>query len=497
MQYILSVDQGTTGTRAVLFDEKLNIVCSAYCEHAQIVPCPGQTEHDAMEILHNVKKLSAKVLMQAKDMGIDLSKVRCMGLANQGETVVAWDRTDGKPLAGAVVWHCTRSAGIAAELASDGAFAELVRKNTGLMIDAYFSATKIVWLRENVPAVKQAVQAGNALFGTLDSFLIWSLTGRYVTDAATASRTMLFNIHTGDWDAEILKRLDIDRNMLPEVLDNCADFGTATIPLEGEMFEVPITSSVVDQQGALFGQGCFAPGMAKATYGTGCFTLMNTGEKPVYSSHGLLTSIGWRLNGKTTYVLDGAIYMAGAVTQWLRDKMQMIENYGQLDEFSLSVPDNAGVYFVTAFSGLSAPIWNPRVKGTLVGLTTAAKRAHFVRAALESVAYQVGDLLTCFSQDFEPVRQLRVDGGLSQSRFLMQFQADIADLEVTRMKTCEVTARGVAMMAGLTIGLFTVEQLKAECVFGSSYHPAISSEKREQLLNGWSRAVRAAEAFAE
>ena len=496
MRYILAIDQGTTGTRAVVFDEKLNQRWSSYMEHRQISPQPGWTEHDPMEILENTCTVIRQVLEQAQDAGVRLEQIVCAGMANQGETTVAWDRITGEPLSNAVVWHCTRSSQIAQRLQAVPGFDALVRERTGLMIDSYFSATKMVWLRENVPAVRQALEEGRALFGTLDSWLIWKLTQRqsYVTDAATASRTMLFNIHTMDWDDDILAQLELSRSTLPQVLNNCAAFGTAKIPLDGGVFELPILGSIVDQQGALFGQFCFDAGMIKATYGTGCFVLMNTGDKPVYSQHGLLTSVGWQLADRKCYVLDGAIYMAGAVMQWLRDKLGLIEQYSDLDRNALSLPDNGGVYFVTAFSGLSAPIWDPNARGTIVGMTTNTTRAHVVRAALESVAYQVKQLLDCFQSDTRlPLQLLRADGGITRSMFLMQFQADLLDLPVTLMRSCEATAKGVAMLAGLQAGIFSgLGELSQLQETDRIYRPDLSVERRSQLLRDWSCAVERA-----
>ena len=496
MRYILSIDQGTTGTRAVIFDETLAQRWSSYMEHRQISPQPGWTEHDPMEILDNTCTVIRQVLEQARSEGVSLSQISCAGMANQGETTVAWDRITGEPLSNAVVWHCTRSAQVAQRLQELPGFDKLVRERTGLMIDSYFSATKILWLRENVPAVRQALEEGRALFGTLDSWLIWKLTDRqsYVTDAATASRTMLFNIHTLDWDEDILHTLEISRSTLPQVLNNCAAFGTAKIDLGDQMFEVPILGSIVDQQGALFGQFCFDAGMAKATYGTGCFVLMNTGDKPVYSEHGLLTSVGWKIGDRKCYVLDGAIYMAGAVMQWLRDKMGMIQEYSELDQNALSLPDNGGVYFVTAFSGLSAPIWDPNARGTIVGMTTNTTRAHVVRAALESVAYQVCQLIGCFQSDTKmPLQLLRADGGITKSMFLMQFQADLLDLPVTLMRSCEATAKGVAMLAGLQAGIFpSLEALAQLQETDRIYQPDLSVAQREALLWDWNCAVERA-----
>lgn len=491
--YILSIDQGTTGTRAVLFDEKLAQVCSSYVEHEQISRRPGWTEHDPEEIYGNTCRMAEETLKKAGEQGISPEEIRCIGIANQGETVMAWDSVSGKPLGNAVVWHCTRSEEIAERLRKLPGFPELVREHTGLQIDSYFSATKVLWLRENIPEIREAEREGRVRYGTLDSWLIWKLSGgkSYVTDAATASRTMLFNIHTLQWDEEILKTLGIEKQFLPEVLENCADFGMAKLSAEGKVIEVPITGSVVDQQAALFGQFCFEKGMAKATYGTGCFILMNAGEEPVFSSHGLLTSVGWRIGGKVCYVLDGAIYMAGAVMQWLRDGLGILESYEKLDDYALSLEGNDGVYFVTAFSGLSAPIWDAAARGMVIGLTTNSTRAHVVRAALESIAYQVYELVDCLQTDTKiSLSRLKVDGGLTKSRFLDQFQADLLDLPVVLTENCEATAKGAAMMAGLQAGIYEgLDQLLTYQITDNIYKAKMEQRERGRLLYDWRCAV--------
>ncbi len=499
--YILSIDQGTTGTRAVLFDEALTQVCTSYREHEQISRRPGWTEHDPEEIYRNTCLTAAETLGAARKMGISPEAVRCMGIANQGETVMAWDSVSGKPLGNAVVWHCTRSEGIAKGLRKLPGFPELVRERTGLQVDAYFSATKILWLREKLPQVRAAEAAGRIRYGTLDSWLIWKLTGgrRHVTDVTTASRTMLFNIHGLDWDGEILERLGIERRFLPEVLSNCADFGTASLAVGDSVLEIPIAGSIVDQQAALLGQFCFEKGMAKATYGTGCFVLMNAGERPVFSSHGLLTSVGWKIGETVCYVLDGAVYMAGAVMQWLRDGLQILEGYEKLDEYALSLKGNDGVYFVTAFSGLSAPVWDAAARGMLIGLTTNSTRAHVVRAALESVAYQVCELAECLREDTGiALRELKVDGGLTKSRFLNQFQADLLNLPVVLTESCEATAKGAAMLAGLGAGLYEgFSSLLTYQITDNTYIPKMSEGERERLLHDWRCAVDRARGWEE
>lgn len=493
MRYFLSVDQGTTGTRAVLFDEQLKQQAASYLEHRQISARPGWTEHDPEEIYRNTCQVIERTLVLAGQSGVRTEDICGMGIANQGETVMAWDSESGKPLGNAIVWHCTRSETIAARLAKLPDFEALVREHTGLRVDSYFSATKILWLRENIPEVRTAEEEGRVRYGTLDSWLIWKLTEgkRFVTDVSTASRTMLFNIRRMCWDEEILKILDLEERFLPCVLPNCADFGTALIRTGDTHIRIPILSSIVDQQGALFGQFCFEPGMAKATYGTGCFMLMNTGDRPVLSSHGLLTSVGWQIGKEVCYVLDGAVYMAGAVMQWLRDRMEILESYDRLDSYAASLENNGGVYFVTAFSGLSAPVWDSGARGTIVGLTTNSAKAHVIRAALESVAYQVHELMDCFQTDMKgPLRQLLADGGLTKSRFLMQFQADLLDIPVVLTEDCEATARGVAMLAGIQAGVYKgLFDLQTYRITDNIYLPKMDQTRRDKLLYDWHCAV--------
>ncbi len=496
MRYLLAIDQGTTGTRAILFSEALELLFASYMEHTQISAKPGWTEHDPEEILSNTKTVIGNVLREAENAGIRPEEIAGMGLANQGETCLAWDAVTGKPLANAVVWHCTRSEDVAERLRAIPDFDDYVNRTTGLRIDSYFSATKFLWLRENVPAVKEAEEAGRVRYGTLDSWLISMLTGgkSFFTDVSTASRTMLLNIHTLAWDEKILETLAIPESALPEVLPNAADFGTAAFSTEENEYAIPILSSIVDQQGALFGQCCFEKGMLKATYGTGCFALMNAGDSPVFSDHGLMTSVGWNVCGNVSYVLDAAIYMCGAVMQWLKNKLGVIEEYSDIDRYALGIPDNGGVYFVTAFSGLSAPIWDASARGTIVGLTTNSTKSHVIRAAVESVAYQVCDVIRCLEMDTGiTVRELKVDGGLTKSSFLTQFQSDVLNLPVVLMQTPEATAQGVAMIAGLKAGIFRdFAHLQSLMHIKKTVLPACAEEERSALIERWHKAEETA-----
>lgn len=493
-KYYMGIDQGTTGTTVLVLDEEWNQIARGYKEHTQIYPQPGWVEHDAMEIWQSILD-SVKDAIEKAGIGIDnMEDIACIGLDNQGETVVLWDNVTGKPVYNAIVWQDRRTAKEADEIAEK--YTDIIREKTGLLADAYFSATKIKWIIDNVPGVKEKIERGRINAGTLDTWMIWKMThGRvFVTDQSTASRTMLFNIHTGDWDDEILEILDIPRSILPEIHDSSELYGK-TDPLDFFGARIPISGSVVDQQAALFGQACLEPGMVKTTYGTGCFMLMNTGEKPIYSENGLLTTVGWGINkGEMTFALDGGIYIAGAAVQWLRDKLKIISNAAQTEEMAKSVPDTGGVFFVPAFSGLAAPHWDQYARGTIVGITGGTTQEHIVRATLESMAYQVKDNLDVMVGDSGiAIDVMRVDGGASVNEFLMQFQADILGIPVDVPVINETTALGAAYLAAYGIGEFSsLDEIQSKWKLKKRYEPQMDAETREKLLEKWHRAVERA-----
>lgn len=492
MKYILSIDQGTTGTRAMLFDEDLNTVSMSYMEHEQIYPHSGWVEHNPEEIFRNCLEVAGNVLQEAIQQNISPQDIRCIGLSNQGETVVAWDKTTGRPIYNAIVWQCRRTAREIEKMQSVPSLAEVVHQKTGLTLDAYFSASKIKWIIDNVDGARQKMEEGNLLAGTLDAWIIWKLTGgrSFYTDPSTASRTMLYNIHTLDWDDEMLSTFGVNRGILPEVLPTGGHFGD-TDPAVFFGLRIPITGSVVDQQGALFGQGCVSEGMMKCTYGTGCFLLMNIGEKPIINEHGILTSIGWKINDQVYYVLEGGIYVAGTVLQWLRDSLGLISEYSEADRLAESLPDTDGVFFVSVFSGLAAPIWDSHARGTLVGITAKTSREHIIRAALESIAYQVKMVLDVMVRCCEhKPNHLRVDGGISRSDFLMQFQADILGIPVVKPSNIEASALGAAMFAGLSAGVWNdISQILEKQTTKRHFLPRMDPKRRDELMSSWNRAV--------
>ena len=485
-RYIAALDQGTTSSRCILFDRAQNIVAIAQKEFTQFYPKPGWVEHDPMEIWSSQYGVLMEALAQS---GVDIRELAAIGITNQRETAILWDRDTGKPVYNAIVWQCRRTAELCEELEADAAFAAYVKDRTGLLIDAYFSATKIKWILDNVPGVRERAEAGKLLFGTVDSWLIWKLTGGkvHITDQTNASRTMLYDIRDLRWDEGICERLGIPGSLLPEVCSSSEIYGCVNI----QGVEVPIAGIAGDQQAALFGQTCFEPGEAKNTYGTGCFLLMNTGETPFVSKNGLLTTIAIGLNGKVSYALEGSIFVGGAVVQWLRDELGLISDSSDTEYFAGKVADTAGVYVVPAFTGLGAPYWDMNARGGVLGLTRGAGRNHIIRAALESIAYQTADVLRAMEEDTGiPLRELRVDGGASANGFLMQFQADIVDRPLRRPRIRETTALGAACLAGLATGVWkNLDDIRGSWTLDRLFAPSMAAEKREKLLNGWHEAV--------
>ena len=487
-KYIMSLDLGTTSCRSILFDKNGQICSVAQKEFTQYFPEPGWVEHDAEEIWATQKGLMFEAL---EKLGVEMSDVAGIGITNQRETTVVWDKQTGRPVCKAIVWQCRRTAEYCDELKAQG-LADVFRDKTGLVLDAYFSGTKLKWILDNVPNARERAEAGELLFGTIDTWIIWKLThGKvHVTDYSNASRTMLFNIHTLEWDEEILKILDIPRQMLPEVKASSCLYGHTEARIFGE--EVPIAGAAGDQQCALFGQTCFAPGEAKNTYGTGGFMLMNTGEKPVASKNGLVTTIAWGVDGKVEYALEGSIFVAGAAIQWLRDQLGLIRDSAESEVLAKAVPDTNGCYMVPAFVGLGAPHWDQYARGAIVGLTRGTNRNHIVRATLESLAYQVTDVLKAMEEDSGiKLGTLAVDGGACANDFLMQFQADIINTVVARPKTIETTAMGAAYLAGLAVGYWqSKEEIKANHVIAKEFAPNMEETRRAKLLDGWKKAVK-------
>jgi glycerol kinase len=487
-RYVLSVDQGTTSCRCILFDHAGTSVAVAQKEFTQYFPHPSWVEHDAREILSTQLGLVTEVQIEA---GIKPESIAAIGITNQRETTVVWDKDTGEPVYHAIVWQDRRSASLIERLKVEG-WSERIRAKTGLVPDPYFSATKIAWILDNVPGARERAEAGSLLFGTIDTWLVWNLTsGRvHATDYTNASRTMLFNIHTLSWDEELLELFDIPSSMLPDVRYSSDDFGLASHPsIAGS---IPIRGVVGDQQGAFFGQCCFGRGMSKSTYGTGCFLLLNTGDEAVTSPSGLLTTIGTAIPGEITYALEGSVFVAGALVQWLRDELGIIASAKDTDALASSVPDTGGCYIVPAFTGLGAPWWDPQARGAVFGLTRGTNRAQFVRAALESLAYQVYDVLVTMERDAGvELSALKVDGGASANQFLMQFQADILGVDVRRPRVLETTALGAAYLAGLSVGYWTDrDDLERNWVEDARFSPAMSTSRRSQLLAGWHEAVR-------
>ena len=487
-KYIIALDQGTTSSRAILFDKYGNIVSSAQKEFSQIYPKPSWVEHNPMEIWGSQSGVLREVL---ETSFIRPDEIAAIGITNQRETTIVWDKITGKPIYNAIVWQCRRTAEICDDLKEKG-LESIIKEKTGLIIDAYFSATKIKWILDNVEGAKEKAKNGELLFGTVDTWLIWNFTrGKvHVTDYSNASRTMLYNIKELKWDEDILKELDIPRSMLPEVRPSSEIYGyTDEEMLAGA--KIPISGCAGDQQAALFGQTCFEKGSVKNTYGTGCFLLMNTGDQIVESKNGLITTIAWGVNGKINYALEGSIFVGGASIQWLRDELRLIYDSGQSEYYANQANDTNGVYVVPAFTGLGAPYWDMYARGAIFGLTRGAKRGHIVRATLESIAYQTKDVLNAMEEDSKlKLKCLRVDGGASANNFLMQFQSDILNVNVDRPKIIETTALGAAYLAGLAVGFYkNKDDIKQKWVIDTEFNPKMSDKKREVLYKGWKRAV--------
>ena len=494
-KYILSFDQGTTSSRAIIFDKKGSIVATAQKEFTQIFPQPGWVEHDANEIWSTQLGVAAEAVLKA---GITKNDIAAIGITNQRETTVVWDRKTSQPIYNAIVWQDRRTADYCDTLKKDGS-AEKIKSKTGLVTDAYFSGTKIKWILENVKGAKEKAEKGELCFGTVDSWLLWKLTDGKVhaTDVSNASRTLIYNIHDLKWDEELLKMFGIPASMLPEVRSSSEVYGhteniLTTVP-------IPVSGIAGDQQSALFGQMCTQPGMVKNTYGTGCFMLMNTGTKPVASKNNLLTTIAWKVNGEVHYALEGSVFIGGAVVQWLRDGLKIIQTSGDVEALAKKVDDNGGVYVVPAFTGLGAPYWNQHARGIIVGITRGTSDAHIARAAVESIAFQSMDLLKAMEADAGlPIKEVRVDGGATVNNQLMQFQSDILNTNVIRPEVTETTALGAAYLAGLAVGFWSsIDELQQYWQKDKVFTPAMSDEKRNDLQKNWKKAVKAAQAWTE
>ncbi len=489
-QFIMSLDQGTTSSRTMIFDQQGNIIASAQKEFTQHFPQPGWVEHDADEIWSTQSGTMAEALAGA---GLSYKEIAAIGITNQRETTVVWDRKTGKPLYHAIVWQDRRTAAYCDELRNAG-HAETIRQKTGLIVDAYFSGTKLKWILDEVKGARKKAEKGELAFGTIDTWLTWKLTNGtvHVTDVSNASRTMLFNIHTGEWDTELLQLLNIPASVLPEVKASSEVYGHT------HETNTPVAGMAGDQQAALFGQLCTEPGMVKNTYGTGCFMLMNTGEKAIQSTNNLLTTIAWKINGKTEYALEGSVFIAGAVVQWLRDELKIIRSSAEVQALADMVDSTDGVYVVPAFAGLGAPHWNQYARGTVFGLTRGSSHAHLAKAALESIAYQTYDVLKAMEADSGiQIKELRVDGGATVNDPLMQFQSDILACKVVRPTITETTALGAAYLAGLAVGYWKdIQDISQQWQVNKSFSPAMTTKKATELVNGWQRAVRATIAWA-
>ena len=494
-KYMMALDAGTTSNRCILFDQKGEIRSMAQREFTQYFPKPGWVEHDADEIWGSMLGVAVEAMTK---IGASAAEIAAIGITTQRETAIIWDKNTGEPVHHAIVWQCRRTSGYCDSLKEKG-LTEKFRQKTGLVIDAYFSATKIKWILDNVPGARERAEKGDLLFGTAETWLIWKLTkGKvHVTDYSNASRTMLFNINTLQWDDEILQELDIPKCMLPKPMPSSCVYGFADSSFLGG--RIPIAGAAGDQQAALFGQTCFLPGEAKNTYGTGCFLLMNTGEKPVFSQNGLVTTIAWGLDGKVNYALEGSIFVAGAAIQWLRDELRIIDSSEDSEYMAQKVKDTNGCYVVPAFTGLGAPHWDQYARGTIVGITRGVNKYHIIRATLESLAYQVNDVIAAMEADSKiSLAALKVDGGASANNFLMQTQADLIQAPVNRPQCVETTAMGAAYLAGLAVGYWKdKDEVRKNWAIDQTFHPAISQEERLEKLKGWNKAVRYAYGWAK
>ncbi|KGP83646.1 MULTISPECIES: glycerol kinase GlpK [unclassified Paenibacillus] len=492
-KYILALDQGTTSSRAILFNRSGEIVHIAQKEFPQYFPKPGWVEQNANEIWSSILAVMASCLAES---GIKPVQIAGIGITNQRETVVVWDKETGRPIYNAVVWQSRQTAGICDELKAKG-LGDLFHRKTGLLIDPYFSGTKVKWILDHVPSARERAEKGELLFGTIDSWLIWKLSGgTHVTDVSNASRTLMYNIYDLQWDDELLQILDIPKAMLPEVRGS-SEVYAHTVDYHFFGHRIPIAGAAGDQQSALFGQGCYTKGSMKNTYGTGCFMLMNTGDQPVQSDHGLITTIAWGMNGKIEYALEGSIFVAGSAVQWLRDGLRILRSSKDSEDYAARVPSTDGVYMVPAFVGLGSPYWDSEVKGAVFGLTRGTTKEHFIRATLEALAYQTKDVLAAMESDSGiSVNALRVDGGAAANDFLMQFQSDILNIPVERPTVNETTALGAAYLAGLAVGYWnSADELMNHENTERVFHPVMAEEERSELYAGWQRAVKAAMVF--
>ncbi|HHU72483.1 MAG TPA: glycerol kinase GlpK [Clostridiales bacterium] len=494
-QFVMALDQGTTSSRCIVFDKQGKVICSAQKEFTQIYPKPGWVEHDPVEIWSSQVSVAREAIAK---LGIDPNNIASIGITNQRETAIVWDKRTGVPIHNAIVWQCRRTSDKIEELKKKG-LTEYIKNRTGLIPDAYFSATKLQWILDHVKGAREEARAGNLLFGTVDTWLIWNLTkGKtFVTDYTNASRTMLYDIKNLTWDKKLLEELDIPSEMLPKVMPSSHVYGYTDPSIFGE--EIPIAGAAGDQQAALFGQCCFDQGDVKNTYGTGCFLLMNTGEDAIESKNGLITTIAASTCDKPVYALEGSVFVAGAAIQWLRDELRLIQNASESEEYALKVPDTNGVYVVPAFTGLGAPHWDQYARGAILGLTRGCSKEHLVRAILESIAYQVNDVLKAMEADANiRLNSLKVDGGACANNFLMQFQADILDTKVYKPECIETTALGAAYLAGLAVGFWKdLEEIKSNWEIGKIFSPNMSSERRETLISGWKKAVTRSFAWEE
>lgn len=490
-KYVLAIDQGTTGTTIILFDDNGRLVSKVYKEFTQYYPRPGWVEHDAWEIWEGTAELIDEIIKQTE---VDSTEIAAIGITNQRETAVLWDRKTGKPVSRAIVWQCRRTAPMCDRFKSEG-LAPIFQEKTGLVLDAYFSGTKLKWILDNDSSLRKRALNGELAFGTIDSWLIYNLTGGkvHVTDYTNASRTLMFNIADLQWDPQLLKILDIPQSVLPEVR-SCSEVYGYTTALGRLPAGIPIAGAAGDQQAALFGQACFRPGMVKATFGTGAFILMNVGPQLVRSTNGLLTTISWGVNGRVEYALEGSVFVAGAAVQWLRDEMQLIETAAQTEQMAQAVPDTNGVYFVPAFVGLGAPYWDPYTRGTIMGLTRGVNRNHLVRATLEAIVYQTKDVLDVMVSDAQiPIAELKVDGGASVNSFICQFLSDITRANVHRPQVFETTALGAAYLAGLAVGVWENQgEIQQKWETDQTYRPLLPETRQKSLYEGWQRAVQCA-----